>query len=192
MWWTPDDIEFSKLYSALKYSGVADLIAALPFSDETHSPLKDVENSSVKYQSEKYRAAVGYLLQAIRKIYNYALGASMQFVDRGDPSAWDFVLTDLITDGAWHDMDLSAIVPANAIAAVLDVTYSEGAAGNYILFRKKGNVNEINMGVTRVQVPNVVNDSCLIVALSSDGKIQYLTTNTTFTVINILVRGWFL
>ena len=116
----------------------------------------------------------------------------MQFVDRGDPVAWDFIVTDLTTDGAWHDLDLSAIVPLGTKAAILNITYSQNAAGDYILIRKKGNVNEINVGVTRVQVADVVNDTCLIVALSTDGKAEYKTINTTFVVLNILVRGWFL
>ena len=191
-WWTASDQLFAKYYNSLKYSVVADLVATLPNSDELHSPLKDVEKSHVHYESENYPAAVGRLLQALRKLYNYAMGVSMQFVDRGDPASWDFIETDLITDGAWHDLDLSAIVPLGTKAAILDITYSQNAAGDYILVRKKGNVNEINVGVTRVQVANVVNDACLIVALSSDGKAEYKTINTTFTVINILVRGWFL
>ena len=190
-WWTADDQLFAKYYNSLKYSTVADLVATLPNSDELHSPLKDVERSHVHYENENYPAAVGRLLQALRKFYNYIAGGGMQFVDRGDPAAWDFVLTDLITDGAWHELNLSAIVPLGTAAAVLDITYSQGSPGDYILFRKKGNVNEINIGVTRVQAANVVNDACLIVALSSDGKVEYKTINATFTVINILVRGWF-
>jgi len=191
-WWTASDQLFAKYYNSLKYSVVADLVATLPNSDELHSPLKDVEKSYVHYQTPNYPAAVGRLLQALRKFYNYAMGVSMQFVDRGDPVAWDFIVTDLITDGAWHDLDLSAIVPLGTKAAILDITYSQNAAGDYILIRKKGNVNEINVGVTRVQVADVVNDTCLIVALSTDGKAEYKTINTTFVVLNILVRGWFL
>jgi hypothetical protein len=189
-WWTADDQLFAKYYNSLKYSIVADLVATLPVSDELHSPLKDVEKSYTHYQTPNYPAAVGRLLQAIRKIYNYFEGGGMQFVDRGDPAAWDFEVGDFTTDGAWHDLDLSGIIPAGVSMVQINITFSDDNPGSWILFRKKGNVNEFNMDVARSQVTDVINDACVMVQPDINGIIQYKTFSTAFTIINLVVRGW--
>jgi len=191
MWWTADDQEFAKWYNTLKYSTVADLIAALPFSDELHSPLKDVEGSHVHYENEKYRWAIGYLLQSIRKIYNYFNGGGMQLVDRGDPASYDFTLPDFITDGNWHDLDLSVIVPDGARAVILGVNFTTEPAGSFMMFRKKGNVNEFNVWITRIENANNENNSEPVIFLDTNRKIQYKTSNLTFEEIKIIVLGWF-
>jgi len=191
MWWTANDQEFVKWYNALKYSTVADLIAALPFPEETHSPLKDVENSHTHYENEKYRAAVGYLLQAIRKIYNYFNGGGMQLVDRGDPAANDFTAAQLSTDGTWHDLDLSAIVPAEARAVKIKIEYTDDVVGSYFLFRKKGNVNLINVGASCINVANKYISPEFDIFLDENRVIQYQASNAEFVEINITVRGWF-
>jgi hypothetical protein len=191
MWWTADDQEFAKWYNALKYSTVADLISSLPFPEETHSPLKDVENSHTSYEAEKYRWAIGKLLQAIRKIYNYFNGGGMQLVDRGDSAGYDFTLSNFTTDGNWHDLDLSAIVPDGVRAVILGVNFTTEPAGSFMMFRKKGNVNEFNVGITRIENSNNENNSEPLIFLDTSRKIQYKTSNLTFEEIKIIVKGWF-
>ena len=192
MWWTEADQLFAKYYNALKYSGVADLVANLPSSEETHSPLHDVENSSTHYENSKYRAAVGYLLQAIRKIYNYMPGGGMTFVDRGDNNTWDFMLENLTINDEYHDLDLSAIVPAGAVAVVIRV-FLLGTAGQRIAFRKKGNVQEYNSSISRLQSAGIEFENEVLVFLDSNRIIEYVGHSAEgFTNINFSVRGWFL
>jgi hypothetical protein len=113
------------------------------------------------------------------------------YVDRGDPVAWDKSLIDFTTDGAWHDLDLSAIVPAGATAVVVLVYILDNAAGSEFDLKKAGVTLPID-GIGGV-LP-IFNQHMLfsgIVDCSIDRKIQYWATNTTWTDIYLVVTGWF-
>ena len=189
-WWTASDQEFANFYNSLKYSVVADLVATLPYSDELHSPLKDVEKSYTHYQTPNYPAAVGRLLQALRKIYLYYQGAGMEYIDRGDPTAVDFQVANLTTDGNWHELDLSAIIPTTAKVVFLKVQVTDGSSGMYFEIRKKGNSNNINTFQIRTQVNYTTIDAGMHVPVGTDGIIEYRTTNNQFLSIYITVKGW--
>jgi len=192
IWWTPDDELFAKYYNSLKYSIVADLIAGLPDSFDLHSPLRDVEKSYTHYQAENYRASIGRLLQAIRKTYNYFIGDAMIYSDRGDPSVFDFTLTDFTTDDTWRDLDLSSIIPANTKAVIVHICISAPNPNYCMQFRKKGNVNEINIGATRQPVKDIQTPEDLILAVDENRFIQYKGSPLAFDIINFVVKGWFI
>ena len=111
--------------------------------------------------------------------------------DRGDPSSNDFEVGDLTTDETWNDLDLSSIVPEDAIAVILSVRVQDGQAGNVVKFRKKGNSNTNNSVSIRTQVADVNIDQQVTVFCDTSRVIQYYGTNTTFTTINIVVSGWY-
>lgn len=115
-----------------------------------------------------------------------------RYVDRGDPSAADFLNTDLTTDGAWHDLDLSSIVPAGAVSVHLRVDVKDDAAYNYIQFRKSDNSNLLNMQICMEMIANLSFFYGIIVSCNSDRFVEYYASNTTFTSINIVIRGWFI
>ncbi len=123
-------------------------------------------------------------------------GAAVQqltrYADRGDPVNADFTLGDLTTDGTFQDLDLSSIVPAGAVAVDLTVFVSDNAPNSFILFRKKGNSNISAVKTVRTQSALAGNDGGFTVACDSNRVIQYVTTNTTFSIISITVTGWFL
>ena len=112
------------------------------------------------------------------------------FIDRGDPAAYDFVKTDLTLDDAWNDMDLSSIVPAGA-KAVLICGHLEGTAVDWkIIFRKKGNTNEINhCGMETIRAGVERHRSC-IVAVDAARIMQYKADSETWTTLSLAVRGW--
>jgi len=112
------------------------------------------------------------------------------FIDRGDPAVYDFTQATLTTDDTWQDLDLSTIIPAGAKAVILRVCVNNSTPETGIYFRKKGNVNAINMGQILAQTSNVWNESDIIVALDSTRHIEYNATNTTWAGILILVKGW--
>ena len=74
-----------------------------------------------------------------------------QYVDRGDPSSWDFQEGDLTTDNTWRDLDLSSIVPSGAVAVHLYVLIKDDTANKNIKFRKNCmlGVNSISTGQRR-------------------------------------------
>jgi len=112
------------------------------------------------------------------------------YVDRGDPVAADF--DTFTTDLDWHDLDLSSIVPAGAVLVHLYIQIIDDAAGSYFNVREKGNSNSWNVATIRTQVTDIYMDGNVLVSCDSDRVIQYMGADTTFTAINITVRGWWI
>ena len=115
---------------------------------------------------------------------------SLYYIDRGDPSSYDFNETDFTTDLQWHDLDLSSIVPEGAKLVHIRVRLAcFDLAG--LQFRKKGNNNGINTAIMKLQVANIFYYEDLFVACDSDRKIQYLASNVTWDNLDVTIRGWF-
>ena len=119
-------------------------------------------------------------------------GVNMKYVDRGDPAAYDFDQTVLVTDGAWHDLNLSSIVPAEGASHLVHLCFNivDDSAGKYIQFREKGNSNAYNVLDLINQVANfpIIYDG--FVLMDSSRVIEYRCSNTVFTTLGIVVRGW--
>ena len=112
--------------------------------------------------------------------------------DRGDPAVYDYDKDDLTKDGAWHDLDLSAIVPAGAVLIKI-VGHVEGAGVDWkIWFRKKGNVNEINHGGMETLRANVERHRSATVTPDANRVIQYKADNVAWTTLDLAVRGWWI
>lgn len=112
------------------------------------------------------------------------------FVDRGDPAAFDFDKTDLITDGTWHDLDLSTIVPAGAKAILASILINDELIERSLMFRKKGNVNIFNRSLIYTQVSNIYNSLDLVIPVDADRKIQYRGEAIVWVAIYVTVKGW--
>ena len=119
---------------------------------------------------------------------------SLGFIDRGDPSGYDFELADFTTDGTWQTgadaLDLSNIVPSDAKAVLLGVMVLDGSVAVYLQLRESGNSAVYNKGTVRTQLGGTWNDADVTVPYNSDQKVEYITSNTTFTGINVTVKGW--
>ena len=113
-----------------------------------------------------------------------------RFYDRGDPSSIDFTLSDFTTDEAWHDLDLSNIVPSGAKAVLLSLLIQDDKTLSWVMFRKNGNINEYNVSTRRTQIIDVFVDADIIVSCDVNRVIEYKTENTTFTRLELKVRGW--
>jgi len=115
------------------------------------------------------------------------------FVDRGDHGT-DFNDSShggtLTIDDAWHDLDLSAIVPAGAKAVLLYVYMHGTAAGSAFAFRKNGYTSTKTFFV--LEAANVGKYASCIVACDTNRVIEYLGSVTTTTDAEIIVAGWFL
>lgn len=148
-------------------------------------------------RSEKKDDKEYFFKMLIRKLESmYAdiangLNNSNSYEDRGDPSAYDKTLTDFTTDNSWHDLDLSSVVGAQAKAIHMRIVVTDNAAGSFVQFRKKGNSNTYNCALIYTQVADQELHNEVIVACDKNQKIQYRTTNTTFTTINLVVKGWY-
>ena len=114
-----------------------------------------------------------------------------RFVDRGDPAAYDFRETDLTLDSTWRDLDLSGVVPSNAVAVSMAVNIQDDAAGTRVKLRKNGNSNDKNIAQFYSIVAGVLNPQDKLVACDSDQKIEY-NASAGIDAIYITIKGWWL
>lgn len=120
------------------------------------------------------------------------IGIPPTFIDRGDFAGNDFTTAFFTRDANWYDIDLSAIVPAGAVAVLLAVRARAGVADAFAMFRENGNVNTENASRFYTQAGNIYFDSCIICALSSSRVIEYRFDNVAWNSIILNVRGWWL
>jgi hypothetical protein len=114
------------------------------------------------------------------------------FVNRGDPAAADFVTANFTADNAWHDLDLSTIIPTGVSAVLLYCTIIVTASNRVLQFRKKGNVNTFAVSKFTTQAAGVATSGNLIVSVDTNGFIQYYASAVAWTTINATVLGWWL
>jgi hypothetical protein len=164
------------------------------------NPREKENRSGVEYDPSKKTVIFVEDLNAIRDeliAIEQALGLAnaknyQKYVDRGDPSANDFLLANFTTDEVWHDLDLSSIVPNGAKAVHFRSVLKGNTAGARLVLRKKGNANSYNVSTACIQVANVEYYGDLIVSCDSNRKIQYWAQNITWSAITLTVRGWFI
>lgn len=118
------------------------------------------------------------------------IGKGLCFVDRGDPATRDFTTANFTADDLWHDLDLSAIVPALAKAVLIYTSTRDNIAGQRIIFRKNGNTNSQAIAVNREKVANLYNEEDQIVACDANRIIEYRASNVVWTTLYLTVKGW--
>lgn len=117
--------------------------------------------------------------------------AGIQWFDRGDVSDSDYETEDFTDDDDYHDLDLSSIVGAGKRLVLLRVGLNENAGGKECRFRTKGFSGHYNLSSRYTQVADKTVDGDVWVQTDSNGVIQYLFTTATWSVIYLIVRGWF-
>jgi len=154
--------------------------------DHWQNVITDEEKAEYNLRASRGMHMSGYNLfirEAMKGIYS-------MFTDRGDPATYDYAKEDLTIDGAWHDLDLSAIVPSCA-RAVFIIGHLEGAAVDWkIQFRKKGNTNEIIHGGMETLRAGVERHRSSLVAIGSDQTIEYKISNESWTTLSLAIKGW--
>jgi len=113
------------------------------------------------------------------------------WVDRGDPSAYDFTAGDFTQDNNWYDLDLSSIVPAGAVAVLLRVGMQDATTDTQVSFRKNGNSNVYNAGVFKTVEANIDISGELMVFCDTNRVIEYRVSQS-LTALNVLVMGWYI
>lgn len=116
---------------------------------------------------------------------------AMTYVDRGDPATWDFVQGDFITDGEWHELDLSSIVPEGVRTIHFIALIRDDIIGSLVQLREKGNVNPYTKFMIRTQTAGMTICGDGIISCDVNRKIEYYATATTWNQIILQVRGWF-
>lgn len=120
------------------------------------------------------------------------IGIPPVFIDRGDPAAPDFTEPNFTQDFAWHDLDLSGIVPDGAQGVLLGINVASLTVAKLIEFRKDGNSNTFNVSSIITQVASTAITADLSCPISSDRKLEYRVHTVLWHILNLTVKGWWL
>lgn len=121
-----------------------------------------------------------------------AIGVPPCYIDRGDPAAFDFEQGVLTADAAWHDLDLSAIVPAGATAVSLRTLIRDNIVNGEIALRSAGRVNSITISTMLTRLANISNEQTITISLPASRIIEYRLTAGVWDRIILAVQGWWL
>jgi len=117
--------------------------------------------------------------------------SGIQYHSRGDPATFDFNQAVLSTDGDWHDLDLSAIIPTGRPLVNLYVVINDSVVGASIKFRSKDITNLINIELVNILIADQDTHYSVMVQADAAGLISYWGSAIAFTKIDIGVCGWF-
>jgi hypothetical protein len=106
----------------------------------------------------------------------------------------DFTQADFPDDDdAWHDLDVSSIVPAGTTLVVFRLAILATEANKKLRIRPKGTSWGNNTAPSlRTQVANLGIDGLMVCPVDSNRYIQYSAQATTWSAINMVVMGWFI
>ena len=112
------------------------------------------------------------------------------YVDRGDPSGWDFTIANLVADAAWHEMDLTNVIgEVSARLVLMRVRLTGPTVGGFIYFRESGNVATINYAGVPILTTTTPVDASIIIHLAATQKVDYILS-VGVTVCFLFVRGY--
>ena len=113
-----------------------------------------------------------------------------QHATKGDATGLDFQYPGLTDDGAWHDLDLSSIVPVGAVAVLLRVGLQGDSNNKKARFRRNGNSNDHTVSVQETVVADVNQYAEHVIACDANRIIEYKLN--TVDGCNIWILGWWL
>lgn len=111
-------------------------------------------------------------------------------IDRGDPASVDWAVGSLTTDGSYHDLDCSSVVPAGAKFINFTGKLQHASASQAFNMRKNGNSNAVNLKEQITQVGGVPISFNFKVACDSSRVVEYYATSGSWTTIDIVISGW--
>lgn len=114
------------------------------------------------------------------------------FVDRGDPTAVDFMHADLIIDSQWHDLDLSGIIPKGTKRVDFRILATSISIPKMLEFKTKGNMSGYNISKICTQVASIAISHDLNVVPNADGIIQYRIDEEATLILYMTISGWFI
>lgn len=172
-WLTPTEgVQISATNLKLDVGGLTAITAIDAASD--YIPVYDVTDSTHK------------------KILPTNLGH--RYVNRGDVAAYDWSEVGdkavFNTDGNWHELDLSSIIPIGTVLVHFRLAIRDDVADNEFSLRTDNYVNVMNIDAAKTYAANVSNKQSLLVAPTSNRKIEYRGTNVAFIYIHLTIAGW--
>lgn len=133
-----------------------------------------------------------WLIDLINEQMAAYLGIPPTYVPRITNLVSDYQAGDLTLDGAYHTLDLSAIVPAGASAVNLACKVNTATVNSIVRFRHPDDTRDQGRCVLRTQVANIDFRSIHAQGCDSNRHIEYYFSNVVWNSVIMLVRGWWL
>jgi len=117
--------------------------------------------------------------------------SGMEFSYRGNAGGVDLVTTSIFKDAAYHEWDMSGIIPAGTKLVLLKLwRIRSTATDNTAQFRPKGGEDLYNTAHWTCPLGNEYFYPDILVVPDADGIIEY-KFSASFNYCEFLVRGWF-
>lgn len=106
----------------------------------------------------------------------------------------DFTTEAFTTNGSWQTdgLDLSAIVPAGAIAVHIAVQTQDNAVGSIFAIQQNATNNHNRLYTITQQATALNHQIETIIKIDANRLLDYYATNTTFTSIGVTILGYFI
>jgi len=121
-----------------------------------------------------------------------AIGIPPTYITRGPHAASDWDLNDLIVDGADHDLDMSALVPAGASAVNLHIVGTTNTIADIFYLRPKSVPVIFGSCTLRPQVAAHAYCVRRAWAVDADRIMTYKFSGVGWTYWKLNVKGWWL
>lgn len=131
------------------------------------------------------------IIAGINFSYKKKVADGLKFVNRGDPASEDFGLGDFTFDDAYHDLDLSGIIPEGVKVVLFTIEMNTAASRQRVAFMKKGQINTLNIAYALTQVANMPIVHDLFVVPDSSRFIEYQGSSGVWNTLSMTIRGWF-
>jgi len=118
------------------------------------------------------------------------IGRAQGWHARDNPASDDFDQDDLIDDLDWHELDLSAIVPAGAKCVSMHIRALNTDVGKVIYLRQHGYTATFGTCSARIIVAGLDHAWYRPLGISTDRKIDYRMSIGGWTSVRFGFRGW--
>ncbi len=159
---------------------------------EAVSNWKTVLDEPTKKEYHRRAVKIGHLSGYNLYVKEYIQETKEMFIARGLRGDYDFVTAAFTADGAYHDLDLSSIIPANTKAILALVQIYDTDVGSWIRFKKKGAGYDMCLSEVSVYNADVDTFEDLIIIPDASQVIEYKVVATGLDYIGFLIKGWWL
>lgn len=124
--------------------------------------------------------------------FKYKKKIALDYIWRGDPAVPDFTIVDFTTDGLWHILDLSAIVPLGVRLVHFNLLLNAAAGNQTFSIMRNGQAFNNNASTTVAQAVGLTIGQDGWVQPDENGLITYMGLAGPWNGIELTVRGWFI
>lgn len=96
----------------------------------------------------------------------------------------------LITDNAWHELDLSSIIGEGAKAVLFHLRGSSSDISGCVRLKNKSQAGIATHCTLRLQIAGHSIAGHYIIAVGADRIIEYKIENIVWTLLILTVKGW--